>query len=485
MGIRNLKKYEKLTLYLIILGTLIRFLILLFVDVTAEPAWHVNVARFMATNLKIPLFEHLGRDVFWPASFFHILMAIFYKMFSVFGEGAAIFGAQLVTPILAGFTLLFNYLIVTRLFNKKIGFYSTLFLTFLPAHLYFSTLAYTDMALMLFVLAAIYFALEKRYLLSGLFSAIAMLTKYTGIVAILIIVPLMILQEKARIKGYLEYLGVALTIGSLWFVRNWLLLGNPVWRFSHNLFEGYSSSSVSGNAYSFLSLFSLKPLATLYAGVLGIPASNWNNLFYFDMPFLKIYLTIWLIGTALFLLPILFGIKELKKQGKILLIWLIPVILISVFTLYNIGGVFFRYLFPMLPIIGISWAYGFVKIKNSRIIIALLLIILGITSVEFAKAYGASKSIQKYQVDFDWIKHNTDKDAIFLIEGDQANSFYFDRYTYYSKEISELRDVDYVWINPTLPACCSYDEKSMEEIAKHDLVYANNVTKTMIYKVKK
>ena len=113
-----------------------------------------------------------------------------------------------------------------------------------------------------------------------------------------------------------------------------------------------------------------------------------------------------------------------------------------------------------------------------------VLIVLGITAVEFAKAAMASKSIQKYEVDFNWIKQNTDKDAVFLIEGDQAPSFYFNRYTYNFREIKNLSNIDYVWVNPTLPSHADYTEEFLEEVEEaYQLVYINNATKTKIYKV--
>ena len=485
---KKLPKYEKLALYLIILGTILRFFLVFFVEVTAEPAWHMNVARYIATNLKIPLLEHLGRDVFWPSPFFHILMATFYKTFSVFGENAAIFGAQLVTPLLASFTLIFNYLIAKHLFNEKIGFYSTLFLAFLPAHFYFSVLAYTDIALMLFVLVSVYFALKRKYLLSGLFSGIAILTKYTGIITLMVIVPMIFLKEQKKdyVRSYTEYLGLSIPIGSIWFIRNWILLGNPVWRFMHNLAPGHISHSASG-VYSFSKILSFKPISTLYAGLLGVPASRWSNLFYFDIPFIWALLVIWLIGTALFLFPSVLGFKHLKKRKRVLAIWLFPFILLALFLLYNLGNIYLRYLFPILPILGISWAFGFIKIKkiHPKLMISIfVLIVLGITTVEFAKAAMASKSIQKYEVDFNWIKQNTDKDAVFLIEGDQAPSFYFNRYTYNFREIKNLSNIDYVWVNPTLPSHADYTEEFLEEVEEaYQLVYINNATKTKIYKV--
>jgi len=490
---KKLKKYEKLTLYLIILGTVIRFLIMLFVDVSAEPAWHVNIARYMANNLRIPLFEHLGRDVFWPPPAFHILMAIFYKVFSIFGENAAIFGAQLVTPILASLTLLFNYLIVKHLFDDKVGFYSSLFLAFLPAHLYFSTLAYVDITLMLFVLMSIYFALKRKYVLSGLFSAISMLTKYTGILAILIVVPMIAIKEKKKIKSYLEYL-YTLPLGLIWFIRNWILLGNPVWHFLNDLFKGYASStSVRGG--SLLNFVSLRPIKTLYAGLIGIPASRWSNLFYFEIPFLKIFVTIWLIGTGIYFLPILLGIKNLNKQKNIFLFWLAPFVLMALAYIYDMNTLFLRFFFPVIPILGISWAFGFIKIEKMAktkkawlkpAITIFILILVGITAVEFGKAYMSTKWIRNYKVDFDWIKQNTDRDDIFLIEGDQAPSFYFDRFTYYSIEIKNLSKIDYVWINPTLPSPYEYDKEFIKELeTNYRLAYSNNSTKTIIYKIDK
>ncbi|MBU0580123.1 MAG: hypothetical protein KKA19_03010, partial [Candidatus Margulisbacteria bacterium] len=341
---------------------------------------------------------------------------------------------------------------------------------------------------MLFVLMSIYYTLKKRYAWSGLFSAISMLTKYTGLFVILIVIPLIFIQEKKYLKCSLKYLYVAIPLGSIWFIRNWIVLGNPVWHFLNELFGGYESFVTNAYQSSLSHLISIKSLSILYAGMLGVPASTWSNLFFFNFPFIKILLIIWLVGTGLFFLPILFGLKKIKKQIKIVIYWLMPFVLMSFIYIYNIGGLFFRFLFPIIPILGTCWALGFIKIKrtNPKLVMAVfILLVLGITTVEFTKAHTSSINIETYQSDFDWVKQNTNNEDVFLIEGEQILSFHLNRYTYYFLEVKNLSKIDYVWINPTLVSSHNYDKQFIKKLEnEHTLVYNNNLTQTKVYKVK-
>ena len=79
----------------------------------------------------MPLFEFFGRDEpFWPPPLLHIITALVYKVFINFNKEAADFASKMISPVLGSLTLILSFLIAKRLFNKKIAFYSMIFLTF-------------------------------------------------------------------------------------------------------------------------------------------------------------------------------------------------------------------------------------------------------------------------------------------------------------------------------------------------------------------
>jgi len=77
----NLDKYAKLSIIVITLGIIVRLFLAYASHPSGDGCWHLSVARFMASNLKIPLLEPLGREVFWEPPVFHIIAAAFYKIF--------------------------------------------------------------------------------------------------------------------------------------------------------------------------------------------------------------------------------------------------------------------------------------------------------------------------------------------------------------------------------------------------------------------
>ncbi|MBI2207993.1 hypothetical protein HYU50_00700, partial [Candidatus Woesearchaeota archaeon] len=87
--------YKKITILVLVIGILLRFLLASMSHVSGDACWHLSIARFVGENYQIPLFEDLGRDsVFSRPPLFHIIAAVFYNIFGVFGAAAAGFGLK-------------------------------------------------------------------------------------------------------------------------------------------------------------------------------------------------------------------------------------------------------------------------------------------------------------------------------------------------------------------------------------------------------
>src|SRR3989338_107601 len=99
-------EYKKLIFAVIVIGVIVRFALAALSQVSGDACWHLSIARFIWENYKLPLFENLGRDsVFSRGPLFHIIAAVFFNVFGIFGYGAASFGMKMVPPLFGGLTL--------------------------------------------------------------------------------------------------------------------------------------------------------------------------------------------------------------------------------------------------------------------------------------------------------------------------------------------------------------------------------------------
>ena len=100
---------------------------------------------------------------------------------------------------------------------------------------------YIDGTLVCFVLLSFRIAVEaggtRDFALSGLFSGLAMGTKYHGIIAFLLILACAflfhLLSRRENLSVILKHLailgGVAAAVASPWYLRNWIVLGSPIY----------------------------------------------------------------------------------------------------------------------------------------------------------------------------------------------------------------------------------------------------------------
>jgi len=186
--------YKKLLIWVIIIAAIIRirFAILPLTSISGDACWHYNVVGFIADNKEIPLFENLGRPVFWAPPLFHIVSAFIYSSTGIIN----------LLPAIAGvLSLIFVYLIGKELFDIKTGVLATVFVAFIPNHMYISTIGYVDTTFTLFVLGALYFAIKDKLIWAAIFSGLAMLTKYHAVFIIPVIFYVIYLNNKRTKVG--------------------------------------------------------------------------------------------------------------------------------------------------------------------------------------------------------------------------------------------------------------------------------------------
>lgn len=496
-GIKNLDKYTKLAIIVIIIGILIRFYLASMHHISGDACWQASNAIYMAENNKFPLFEFFGRDEpFWAPPFFHIVAAAVYKIFISFSKDIADFAVKMISPLLGSLTLIIFFFISKMLFDRKIAFFSLLFLTFIPLHIDYSVFSYVDGMITFLVVLSVYFALKNRIMLSAIAAGLAILTKYNGIFILPVLLYIVYKNFKGRgnlWKSVLIISIVPILIGSVWFTRNWVYLGNPVWPFMNTIFNGYEAKTfveVGVGAIKPSNIFSLSGLASFYLGIFGVPDGNIGTLSFLQLPYLNLLFGIWLLSTSIFLIPLATGIASKKLSHKNLLyVWIGSFIILIFLYVINSSWSVTRFMLPAFPAIALIWAHGMEKIRNGKIrkllIAMILLIISGFVFTSFVKISLAAGSWDFYNGDFEWVKSNTAKNSIFIISG-QCISYNIERQTL-SPEISSLENADYVWVNQDfrLESMSILMQDFIEELDERDveLVYENKETGTRIYKV--
>lgn len=481
-------KYTKLSFSIIIIFSLIVLTLTTIHHVSGDACWHLSVSKFISRENKIPLHEPLGRDEpFWAPPLFHFIASALYSLTK------SDFLIKFIPPISSILTLMFTFFIAKKLWNSRIAFYTVFFLSFIPIFIDYSVLSYVEGLLMFLLVLSIYFAINDRLILSSISFGLAILTKYNAV----FLFPLLLyiffrknnFKVKKSLKDFIRVTLVPLVIYFPWFIRNYIKLGNPSWPYLNFVFNGYEKLSYS--SIDFSRFFSFDIIIYTFLGFFGVPDGDPRNLMFFSMPFIKILISIWLIGCIIYLLPLLFQKKD-KKIG-FLIIWIIPIILLFAIYLINVGFSISRIILPAFPALAILWGLGFnnllEKLNKKKMIkksiwILLILIVIGFTATEFIKFKLAADSWNSYEEDFVWVRANTPSDTT-ILAGGQCLNYNLDRNTLdpYKENIART---DYAWINQEfkLDAKSLLTHEVMTEIKQNgQLVYDNKRTGTMIFKI--
>lgn len=119
----------------------------------------------------------------------------------------------------------------------KTAWWSLALLISMPSLPWLSSWAYTDIALVYFGMAALYALWRSNnsiqwIVVSGLFAGMAMGIKYTSFALPIFCVMLILLWGKSRIVAITSFSLSAILVASPWYIRNWVLMGNPFYPFA-------------------------------------------------------------------------------------------------------------------------------------------------------------------------------------------------------------------------------------------------------------
>jgi hypothetical protein len=286
-------------------------------------------------------------------------------------------------------------------------------------------------------------------------------------------------------------LAVSLAIGSVWFVRNWIYLGNPVWPLMNNVFHGLEIGTFGKTEIGELTagnILNVSAAASIYLEIFGVPNGDISSLFFFKLPYLNFLISAWLLGTLAFLVPFFKGIKEHKelRYRGLILIWIGSYLAVAMLYILNATWTVARYMLPAFPALAMIWAHGLQKIKTQTrkiIIVMIAIVIIGFVAASFIKVSLAAKAWDFYNEDFEWAKSNTNENEKFLT-GSQCISYNMGRQTA-APETDNLEKADYVFANQNfrLDRMAILSPAIAKKLDENKKVYENKETGTRIYKI--
>ena len=246
---RNAIKFKQLDFfYKIILFLIIIAVILTFISALAPPIGHdslsyrlAQIRVFSETN-KVDYIPY-SRESLWP-----------YLIEMLFALGLAVSSDIFVKLIAWSFGIISAfaiYVFTQKLFSERSAIISTALFLLTPAIFTQMTYAYVDIPFAFFSFISLTALLRffetkdiKWALLAGVFCGFVLSIKYTGVISLLALLAVWIyfIVRRFNFRRYLKSLVLFLLIAALcsfaWYLRSYLIKGNPTYPFFALAFNG-------------------------------------------------------------------------------------------------------------------------------------------------------------------------------------------------------------------------------------------------------
>jgi hypothetical protein len=507
----SLDRYTKLAIIVIAIAFLLRLVLAVIYSPSGDGCWYSSVARFIAENGRLPAFEHVGRVVYSYPPLYPLLSGIMYYSLGLFNSSVAVYGLRILNPVFSALGLWIVFLITSIVSSKKAAFYATLFLAFLPVHIYHGYLPYLEALSSLLASLAIYFLLKGRFWLAAIFLGLTGWSLTYWFAMIPVIVFLLYIRYRSSTAKFARrtclFFAATFAILVPFWARNIILFGNPVYPYLVSVFGGVSLPYSQATHPETLVLPGISAITDFvvksYLGFFGVPNGEPSNLFFFSLPFMKILLVGWLAATIIYFAPLAYGAFLMVKSklasgaGRMAAIWLLSCLAIPAIASLSPGyGVHIRYVLLAAPAIGIIAARGFEgmeKILAARAvrflaILAFAGIIFGFSAVEAVKTVYSASMWASYSEDFSWVKQNTPQDALFIAPPDQCYPYYLSRPEVGPGNLDWILsnlNVSYAWVNNEYkPSATRFSQDELGKIETgSEVAYNNTKTGTVIYKL--
>jgi len=214
--------------------------------------YHAPMAKIMYDNYGLPLIVGGGVGIGSSANYPLLFSAIGTYYYLIAGSANDLF-LRIVTPLMGLLSVIATYLIAKMIGGRRLGLLATFVFTVVPAYLSYSSFTTQETTVTCFLAYGVLLLLkaihergsESAYWsLSGTFFGFSLLTTYQAlffIPALLTVILYHIWKKRvfndASWKTPVILIGSMIAVGCVPYVRNLLVLGNPVYPFFSSLFK--------------------------------------------------------------------------------------------------------------------------------------------------------------------------------------------------------------------------------------------------------
>jgi hypothetical protein len=291
------------------------------------------------------------RESLWP---------YFTEMLFTLGlllQGAVL--AKLFSFVSAVMLSLAVYSFAKEKYGRDIGLFSCIIFFSTPAIFTQAGYAYIDIMLALYSFMSLFFLFKwldfgkyRNIFLSGLFCGACLSIKYLGLFIFIAISSIFLFQlfvardKRLLLKSYAVFSFVVFFVSAIWYLRSYLITGNPVYPFLHQYFKNgwnEAASILTGTGKNLISFILVPWRITMYPQ-------------FFDGEQVG--------GIYLLLLPFILlsrCIKDIKIQAIMVFVFVYSL-------LWFLSSQILRFLFPVLPLLAIFSSLALFNIlKNIKI----------------------------------------------------------------------------------------------------------------------
>jgi len=256
VGIRDIKQHTTEFIIILILGFFVFFShyhALLYPVLEWDALiYHAEAARLIYENMGMPLIAGPSIGIEMSANYpplFSAIGAFLYILIDNFDD----FYLRLIPPIAGLLVILSVYKLGSLIGDRRYGLFSALVLVMFQWFIKCSVYCTYYILLTLFIILSILFIIlalvkgDNRYLIpSSILVAFSLLTSYLALyyLAFFILCLVgMVYLKRIRLRDVLFILIIISLLGGIWYVRNFLLLGNPVYPIGHEIFKSRNIDS--------------------------------------------------------------------------------------------------------------------------------------------------------------------------------------------------------------------------------------------------
>jgi len=308
--------------------------------------YHAGIAKVMFKYHGIPLIAGPSPGIQLSGNYPPLYPSLGAFFFTHMGTTTTDLPLRLLSPFMGLLTLLTTYKLGYVLLGHRGGYLTSLILLITPYFIIYSIHAINNMTVTFFLaLATLHIIMAYRrqqsvhLLTAGFLYGFALSTSYLALYFAPAFVLMFTLLSSINVKQLLRMIGPflagAISTGAFWYLRNLILLGNPIWPFAYQFIGGsFIDQGMQANAFH-----SIRSVGTYVSFGREPDILDWIHLIFFGRAGFPALSILTLLGGvySIFIRP-----KDVKLS--VLILTFVPVFFMS------ISGIFFpRYLVLVLP----------------------------------------------------------------------------------------------------------------------------------------